>query len=145
MVGTPASRGAKRRAVLVAVIVVVLIIAGVGAYLVYESTQTVNVNQFLVYSPGNVCGLGLNPIAYNGFADVPGGIDEFEFQVPNYNLTTCTVHDITTNTSGFAFADENRPISISGATVAGPGYGYVNITIHLPSSVFSGNLNMIVG
>lgn len=144
MTGTPASRRSKGRAVLIVVVVVVIILAGIGVYVYYEAGQSVNVNQFVVYAPDNVCGLNTNQIVFTpGFSDAPGASDAFEFQIPNYNGTSCTIRGVTTNTSGFSFSDVGVPVTGTPATLGNPGYGYLNLTINLPGSAFSGNLNMI--
>jgi len=142
--GTPASRRAKSRAVIIAVVVVVIIVIAIGSYVYLSNSQTVQVNAFIAYAPNNVCGLNINQVEFTpGFSDAPGASDQFEFIVPNYNLSSCTVRGVTTNTSGFTLSDVQVPVTIAAATIAGPGEGYLNLTVNLPGSGFNGNLNLV--
>lgn len=142
--GTPAPRRSKNRAIAIVVVVVLVIAGGIGAYLYYAQTQNVDVNGFYVYSPDNVCGLALVPTAWTGFNDTPGNTDEILFSpstgggVPNYNLTSCTLRGVTTNTSGFGISGPSVPL-----TIASEGSGTLYFNISLPGSSWSGNVNLI--
>ena len=145
LTGTPAPASARRKAVAIAIVLVILVGAGIGSYVYLASAQTVQVNVFVAFAPNDVCGLRTNPTEFHpGFTDRPGGTDLFEFRVPNYNVTgSCTVRGVTTNTSGFSFSDAQVPLTIPAATLAGPGEAYLNLTVHLPGSSYSGSLNLI--
>jgi hypothetical protein len=145
LVGTPASRRSKNRAIVIVVVVVLVIAGGIGAYLYYVQTQNVDVNAFLSYSPNNVCGLAANPVSWTpGFNDTPGAVDEFEIPVPNFNFTSCTVHGLTTNSSGFSISGQDVPLAIPAATISGgPGSGNLFFNLTLPGSSWSGNVNLI--
>lgn len=132
---------ARRRRGLVIAIVVVVLIAIIGGIAFYELTAPdVDVNSFIVWAPDNVCGLNEpnNLIAYEGFNDSPGVTDYFQFDVPNYNATTCTIVSATTNTSGFTVSDATVPLAI-----ASNGTGTLSLNLTLPGSSWSGSVNLV--
>jgi hypothetical protein len=123
------------------VIVVVIVIAIIGAIVVYEATlPNVDVNSFLVWAPDNVCGLNEpnNLIAYNGLNDTPGATDSIQFSVPNYNNTTCNLASVTTNTSGFSLSNVQLP-----GPIAPNQTGTLSVDLTLPGSSWSGNVNLV--
>jgi hypothetical protein len=131
----------RRRRGLVIAIVVVVLIAIIGGIAFYELTApNVDVNEFLVWAPDNVCGLNEpnNLIAYQGFNDSPGVTDYFQFDVPNYNTTTCTLVSAFTNTSGFTVSDATVPLAIPAN-----GTGTLSLNLTLPGSSWSGNVNLV--
>lgn len=132
----------KRRSrliVAVVVVVVVLLVVGVIAFIFLASpAPPVQVEDIFVYSPDNVCGLEFTGVYYQGFNGSTGENQTLEFGVENYNSTSCTVHVITTNTTGFKLYHPQVPRKIGpGATEP------LNITIISPSTKFVGNLNLI--
>jgi hypothetical protein len=125
---------------IVVVLVVVAILVG-AVVLYYESTTPgIEVSTINVWSNDNVCGLEANLIGYNGFTGSPGTNESFGFEVPNYNGTPCTVSSVATNSSGFSLSGIGVPL-----TVPANGTNYLNLTITLPGSDFSGALNLIYG
>lgn len=135
--GPPPRRGSR---LLVLVIVVVVVVAIVGFVFLESSAAQVNITEINLWSPDNVCGIAANsPYDYNGFSDSPGNSDPIGLQIENFNLTTCTIHSVATNTSGFSLSGVGVPLS-----VAGSGFNYLNLTINLPGSGFSGALNLVV-
>jgi zinc-ribbon domain len=133
----------RRRRGLVIAIVVVVLIAIIGGLAFYELTAPiVDVNEFLVWAPDNVCGLNEpnNLIAYQGFNDSPGVTDYFQFEVPNYNTSECNLVSVSTNTSGFTVSDATVPLSI-----ASQGTGTLSLNLTLPGSAWSGNVNLVFG
>jgi hypothetical protein len=129
----------RRRWVLVVVVLAVIGIV-VAAVVLYESAApSVQVASILVYAPDDVCGLGVNLIGYYGFNASTGENETFELEVPNYNSSACTLTGVTTNTSGFALSDlGGLPLQVEVGS-----YGNFTVSITMPSSAFSGNLNLI--
>jgi hypothetical protein len=137
--GAPAPPKPRRSKwlVLAVIIVVVILVVGVVAVLLVPAGPAVQVQGINVWALDNVCGLNANPIGYNGFNGSSGASQAIELQMPNYNATPCTIHAITTNTSGFSFTGVTVPVTI-------PGNGTLNLTLTVvsPSGTFNGVLNM---
>jgi hypothetical protein len=134
--GPGGPRRNRRLVVLVIIVVVVIVLAGI---IYYASTApVVNITQLNVYAPDNVCGLNTNPIYYEGYSDDPGASDALGLQVENFNNTSCTLHEVTTNTTGFTLSDVGVPL-----VVAAVGNNTLNLTLTLPSGAFSGAVNLI--
>jgi hypothetical protein len=129
---------ALRIIVVVAVAVVAVVIAVILVLVFVIPTPKVQVGEIDVWAPRDVCGLGANPVFYQGFNDSPGSSDSFALQVHNFNATSCTITGVTTNTSGFGLADVGVPL-----TVPGGGNSTLNLTVVLPGSSWSGSLNLI--
>jgi predicted nucleic acid-binding Zn ribbon protein len=139
-VDAPRRTRSRRIVRLIVVLVVIAIVVG-AAVLYYESVSPgVEVSTINVWSNDNVCGLGANLIGYNGFSGSPGASESFGFEVPNFNGTACTVDSVATNTSGFSLTDVGVPLAVPGS-----GTNYLNLTIVLPGSDFTGALNLIYG
>ena len=131
----------RHRGVIIAVIVVVLIliVAGVAFVVLSSHSDPIQVAFINVWAPDNVCGLNTYPIGYYGYNDTSTGATQiFDFPVPNYNVTPCTVQSVITNTTGFSLSAIEVPLPIPGN-----GTGSMNITITSPSSDYSGNLNLV--
>src|SRR5487761_344529 len=139
LVGTPASRQSKARAVVVVVVVVLVIAGGIGAYVYFTGTPAVTINGFFGYAPDDVCHLGIVPTQGTGSSDSPGADDEVELSdVPNFNATSCTIQGLSTNTSGFMISGPSVPLTIApGATAI------LFFNLSLPGSAWSGNVNLI--
>jgi hypothetical protein len=119
-------------------IVVILIVAVIAFTLLVPAGVTVDFIN--VWAPDNVCGLNSNPIGYYGYNSSTGAVQTFEFQIPNYNLSSCSISSMVTNSSGFEISGFTLPIPITGNGTAN-----VNITITSPTSPFTGNMNLVVG
>jgi hypothetical protein len=119
------------------VLVVLILVVGVAAVLFVPAPATVRVQEIDVWTLDNVCGLGDNPVAFNGYNDSAGGSTTLEFALPNFNATACTIHSIATNTSGFAFHGSATPWTI-------PGHSTLNLTLTVdaPSGAYDGVLHM---
>ncbi len=141
--GSPGTTSAHaheiRPRVLYAGIVVVVVIIVVLAVFVFTSPRPkVHVTEIDVWAPDNVCGLEANPVSYDGFDDSPGGIDAFSLELPNFNSTTCSLHSVVTNTSGFGLSNVQVPV-----TVLGGHNGTLDLTITVPGSPYNGILNLV--
>lgn len=122
-----------------AVLLLALILIGVvGFYLVDNTPPTVQVTALVVYAPDNVCGLRTHPGAYGGFNDSPGDHLPIELEVANYNLTSCSIAGISTNTSGFQVTNAQAHVVISGGSD-----GTFNLTLALPGTTFVGVVNLV--
>ncbi len=124
----------------VVVIVVVLLVVGAIAFVfLLPAPAPIQVGQINIYAPDLVCGLAATPpYYYPGFNNSTGVNMSFEFYVPNFNATNCTVHSLVTNTSGFKVTYAQLPLPIVARSNA-----TMNVSILLPGSSFSGNLNLV--
>jgi hypothetical protein len=120
------------------VVVVLLLVAVVGAFYYTSPSNKVDITLFNVYAPDNVCGLNSYPIAYYGFNDTTGASDSLGFPVPNSNTTSCEIKVVTTNSSGFSLSDINTPL-----TIPFNGTGNLTLTLTLPSSPYTGVVNLV--
>jgi hypothetical protein len=127
-----------RTAILAGVVVLVVVVAVIVAFHFLAPSPQVDVQEIDVWAPSNVCGLNVTLISYNGFTDMPGASDDFQFQVENYNATACTLSHVDTNTSGFSLTNAQLPL-----TVAAGQSQFLNVTVNLPQGAFDGNLNLI--
>lgn len=127
-----------RQTVAAGLVVVILVIAAIAVFHFLPPSPQVQVSEIDVWAPSNACGLAAQPISYAGFTDAPGAREAFQLQVQNFNTTACTVAHVATNTSGFSLSDLPGPLSVPGG-----GSAFLNLTIDLPSTNFSGNLNLI--
>ena len=134
----PSRRHPLRVATLLGVVVVIVVVAGVIAFAYRPAPPQVQVTAIDVWAPTNVCGLGDQPIGYDGFTDAPGGADAFQLELPNFNTTDCTVRSVGTNSTGFGLSFVEVPV-----TVPGSERGTLNLTVNLPSDSFKGVLNLI--
>jgi hypothetical protein len=124
--------------VIVAVIVVVLIlVVAVVALQFLAAPAGVTVNYINIWANDNACGYNANPTSYYGFNSSTGQSQTFVFPFQNYNSTACTIHSLTTNSSGFAISGFVVPIQI-----AGNGTANVTITITSPGSPYNGDMNI---
>jgi len=129
----------RRRTLLIVIVVVVILVIGVIAFASFESqSPAIQVGFINIWAPDNVCGLNTNPIAYYGFNSSTGASESLDFPVPNYNATACTIESVTTNSSGFSLSSVQVPLEI-----AGNGTGSMNMTIEVPTSSFSGDMNLV--
>lgn len=139
--GAPPPRRSNRRLVIaVVILVVVILVVGIFAVDYFTTPAGVTVNYITFWSNDNACGYNANSTSYYGYNSSTGQAQEFEFGLPNYNLTACTIHTMVTNSSGFSITGFTLPIQISGN-----GTSYVNITITSPSSSFNGDMNLVIG
>jgi len=115
----------------------------VAAIAVYGYYTTVGVTALYVYAPDNVCDLNVYAIYYTGFNATTGSTFALSLPVPNNNSTSCTLRGVTTNTSGFGVEDLQLPSAIPGNTSGTLHNGTLNLTLTLPGSRYSGNVNLI--
>jgi hypothetical protein len=124
--------------VALSILVVVLLVAGSGLYLVLSTPASVEVTALLIWAPDNVCGLAANPGYYAGFNSSVGSSVSLTLGVPNYNSSACTISALSTNTTGFSLGKVGVPLAIvSGAT------GSLNVTVDLPGSAYAGSVNLV--
>jgi hypothetical protein len=122
----------------VAVIVAIVIVVGGLGYYFLAAAPNVAVSNIFVWAPDNVCGLNTNPIYYSGFNASTGSTESFILVVPNSNSTSCTLNSVLTNSSGFSVNPTGLPLVIPAG-----GNGNLTVDIAVPSSSFSGDLNLI--
>ncbi len=136
----PRPRRNSRLLIIIVVLVVVLLVVGAIAFVfLVPAAPPIQVGQISIYAPDLVCGLAATPpYYYPGFNNSTGANMSFEFYVPNFNATNCTVRSLTTNTSGFMVTYAQVPLPI-----LAHGNATMNVSIGLPSSSFSGNLNLV--
>jgi hypothetical protein len=134
----PPPRRRRTRWVVVIVVVLVVIIAVVAAAYLLFPAPPIQVQAINVWAPDNVCGLNSNPIYYYGYNGSTGATQTIDFEVPNFNVTSCTVVGVVTNSSGFAISAVQVPLS-----VPGDGTADMNMTITSPSSPFTGDMNLV--
>jgi len=135
---SPRPRRSHRLLVILVVVVVVVAAAGLALFLLVPAGPAVQVGAIDIWAPDNVCGLGTNSIYYEGYNASTGEAISLELYVPNYNGTSCTVSQVTTNTSGFTLSGVQ-----TGVVVPAHGNATLNLTIGSPSSSFSGTLNLV--
>ena len=132
-------------------IVVILLVAGAGAYLYYENRRNVDVGVFLSSSPSDTCGLQNYTEVWDGFNNTPGATIDWEFEFLNANTTgPCTPTNLTTNTTGFSISDvawnqTSVPASPAPFDSNDPedGIGEVSFALATPGSSWSGNVYLI--
>lgn len=134
----PAARRRSRRIVLVVIVVVLILIVGGFAYFFFTAPSGVSVSSILIWAPDNVCGLNSTPSGYSGFNTSTGSTEALEVQIPNYNTTTCTLVSVSTNSSGFSVSATGLPL-----TVPVNGSEYLNVSVTVPTSSFSGSINFV--
>ena len=130
----------SRTLVVVVILVVLFLVVGVIAFAgILTPALPVQVSAIFVYAPHNTCGLNLTPIYFPGFNSSKGANETLDFSMPNYNTSACVVHAAATNTSGFALYNVQAPVTIPGSSSAS-----MNITIHAPSSSYSGVMSLVL-
>lgn len=130
---------------------VILLVAGAGAYLYYENSRNVDVGVFLSSSPNNTCGLRNYTEVWDGFNSTPGATIDWEFEFLNANTTgPCTPTNLTTDTPGFSVFDvswnqTSVPASPSPFAPNDPnnGMGEVSFALAIPGSSWSGDVLLI--
>lgn len=124
---------------LVVIVVLILVVVSISAYEYYTTPPPpIQVAFFNIWAPDNVCGLNANPISYYGYNWSTSTAETFEFPVPNFNATSCTIHSVVTNSTGFSLSAVQVPL-----TIAGNGTQSMNITVTSPGSSFSGSVNFV--
>ena len=125
---------------IVIVIAAVLLIAlSIVAYeLLAPGPASVHVLSISVLTTDNVCGLETTPIGYHGYNTTVKSSVSVELQVPNFNVSKCVVHAVSTNSSGFSLSDLHLPW-----VIPGDGSNATHLTIQSPGSAFNGTINLI--
>jgi hypothetical protein len=140
---TPTAPPPRRRrwVRIVVVVVVVVIVLGVIGFLLLPPAPSVTVTQINFVSPNDVC--GLNNIGWQGYTSNTSEVDQFGFPLTGNNTTggataSCTVHTVSTSTSGFSVTG-NVPLYIPANTTE---ILWVNITE--PGSSYNGALTLVL-
>jgi len=133
----------RRRWLRILIVVVVVVIVIFAALVVYSYYTTVDVTALNVYAPDNVCDLNGQEIFYTGFNGSTGSSVALSLPVFNNNTTSCTVHGVTTNTSGFGVEDVQLPPPIPGNTTGTAHNATLNLTLTLPGSRYTGVVNLV--
>lgn len=124
------------------VVVVILLVVAVVAGLAYEASQTVSVTSIYFNSPDDTCGLN-NTVYPEGFNVSLGQTAQVGFQMYGNgtfgNSSACTVHSVTSDTSGFTIVSQNTPLVAPANTETT--VLWVNITV--PGSAFNGAITLI--
>jgi hypothetical protein len=135
--GPPPPRRRSRLVTIVVIIVVVALVLGaVGLYFA-STAPRVDVTEINVYAPDDVCGLK-GFAGYYGFNSTPGSSLSLELPFTNANSSSCTIHGVTTNTTGFTLSDVQVPV-----TVAAEKSSALNLTMALPSGSYTGAVNLV--
>lgn len=140
--GAPPAPPPRRRSklLIIAVIVVaILLVVGAAAFLLVPAAPAIQVAEINIWAPDNVCGLNTNGIGFDGYNSSTSSVESFELPMPNFNTTTCTVHGVTTNTTGFTLSAIEVPLTIPGNETVS-----MELTITAPSSSFNGYLNLVL-
>lgn len=153
--GAPSSGGTPQRGrtLLIAIVVIVvalLVFATLGLYLgsgpgSNSGGNVVYIVEFDIWAPDNACGLNSNPIGFDGNNQTPGSQVLYNFDMPNYNSTNCTITSFATNSSGFSSSGANVPLLIPGSpNPTNPVAENLNLTLTVPDSGFTGYVNLVV-
>jgi hypothetical protein len=135
----PPGRSRRRRVLTLVLVAAIVVIAGFVGYLLYENESlSVRIHAILIDAPDDVCGLADEPLAYHGYNATGASPTVVAVQVPNLNVSTCTVVGLATNTSGFSVSGANVPFSISGRGVTS-----LSLSIAPPSRSYSGDLTLV--
>ena len=142
MVATPPPSRKRRRWVLpVIIVVVVIVVVGIAAAVLVGLSQATGVKVTAVnWSGSNSCG-GLSGSSTVGFTGSDGAT--FTYTVTGLTnldpILSCTITSIASGTSGFSISGGNLPL-----TIAASGTASLSITVNLPSSSYSGVLDLVV-
>lgn len=137
----PAPRRRSLGLIVIVLVVVMVIVLSVTAYafLTAPVSAPVRVGALEIWAPDHVCDLNATPnLYYYGFNSSTSTNVIIDVLVPNFNASTCTVHGVSTNTTGFTVQGTPLPLSIAAASNAS-----MNLTISTPSSSYSGNVNLV--
>lgn len=141
--GPPPAHRRRHHTLLIAIVlvVVIIIVVAVVVSLLVPAPPNVEVNYIVVFAPDGVC--GLNPLndSYYGFGNVSAGSTQ-QFSLPFNNTTpsSCTIHGVATNSSGFSVSATPLPLSVGGP---GDNSSSISLTVVVPSHAYNGNLNLI--
>ncbi len=125
------------------ILIVVVIIISVLAYIfVPVSSPNVEVTEFVIASPDNVC--GLDGATASGFNATPGGSLGLSFNVTGAptsdgGTAACTIETISTSTSGFSVSQANVPLVIPANATE-----ILAFTLGIPSSSYTGNVTLVM-
>ena len=140
----PPRRRSRLLVVIVIVVVVFLVIGAISFVFLMPAAPAIQVGQMDIWAPDHVCDLNSTnlstPYYYTGFNGSTGENQSFDLFVPNFNATACTVHHVTTNTTGFEVTYVQVPLGIPAGVNA---TASMNISIVSPGSPFSGNINLV--
>ncbi len=130
----------KRRRWWVAGVVVAVAVVVVAGILVYEIEQVpvTHVRTILLASLDNVCGISDQRLGVAGYNSTGTAATSVVFALPNVNETSCTVGEVTTNTSGFSVGGISVPFSIAA-------HGHLTLTVRVtpPARSFTGDLTLL--
>ena len=151
----PPRRRASRVLLIIVVFLVVVILVGVVALAFFvpsAPSYPIMVGALFIYSPDNACGLASNPSYYpSGFNSSLGANVSLPLYLPNFNTTSCTIHGLTTNTTGFTIVTSSimlnggaLPGTIAGSpSTSNPTTATLVFTIETPASAYSGNVSLV--
>ena len=114
-----AARRPRRTRLIIAIVIaaVLLIALSIVAYeLLAPGPASVHVQSIDVWTTDDVCGLETTPIGYHGYNTTAKSSVSVELQVPNFNVSKCVVHAVSTNSSGFSLSDLD-PVSYTHLTL----------------------------
>ncbi|MEM0129303.1 MAG: zinc ribbon domain-containing protein [Thermoplasmata archaeon] len=137
--GDPARHRHRLVAVIVAVVILGATAASVFGYIVLVGDTAVQVRSVSLTAPDNDCGLAVLPADYaTPFSGPTGSLVSLSLEVPNHNLTSpCTVRTVRSGVSGFDVVSAQVPF-----TVAPGGTGWLNLTLRLPPTSYTGPLTL---
>ncbi len=132
----PGSHRQRVLAIVVVAIVLLSLAGGVFAYVFLYGATNAQVNRIDLGAPNNACGLGATPIAYTtGFAAPSASQVSLQLEVPNFNVSACTIHAVGLNASGWSIVQAGVPL-----TIPGLGRATLNLTVQVPATAYSGTL-----
>ena len=132
----PGSHRQRVLAVVVTAIVLLSLAGGVFAYVFLYGATSAHVNRVVLNSPDNACDLGAVPITYTTGFTVPSASQiALQLEVPNYNVSSCTIRAVGVNVSGWSIVQAGVPLAIPGL-----GRATLNLTIQVPAAAYSGTL-----
>ncbi|MGA8302592.1 MAG: hypothetical protein WA691_00020 [Thermoplasmata archaeon] len=122
----------------VAVVVAITLIVLAVAYFLAITNFGIDVSG-VSWGGSNSCA-GLSGQTTPGFTGHNGGTASYSVTLSNQDpLSSCTIHSISATTPGFSVTGGNLPLTISAG-----GSATLALTIDLPSSNFSGIIELVV-
>jgi len=128
--------------IILVVIVAVILVLGVVSFLSQPPPPGIQVSEFDIVSPDNVC--GLEGASSSGFDANTSDLVPFQFDISGANATSggtlgCTIASVTTSTPGFSLTGVNVPLVIPvNETVQ------LTFSVQCPASDYSGNLTLVM-
>jgi len=128
--------------ILLVVFVAIILVLGVGSFLLQPPPPGIQVSGVNLVSPDNVC--GLDGASGDGFDANTSDLVPFDYGISGASTATggslaCTISTVTTTTPGFHVTNASVPLIV-------PANETVDLTFSLqcPTSDYSGNLTLVM-